>query len=322
MQALHSLNSTILTMNTKEIISWLLEGDVSIQFQTNRDLLNIERSDLQKLIESNGWGFKFLSLRKSNKHWGLAFYHPKWISTHYTLLDLKNLNISKSCIPIKESLDFILNTEKREDGGISPFGKKQICDVCVNGMALNYLCYFKMDEKRLESIVDFILSEKMMDGGFNCESNFKGARHSSLHTTISVLEGILEYKNNGYSYRLNELVQAEKESREFILLHRLFRSDKTGQIIDKKMLNFTFPTRWRYDIYRALDYFQRAQVDYDERMSDAIEILLKKRTKENIWKLQAYHPGKIHFKMEDAGKQSRYNTLRALRILNHFNIAY
>lgn len=310
------------TMNNKEIISWLLEGDVSIQFQTSRDLLHIEQSDLQALIENVGWGLKFLSRRKSNKHWGMAFYHPKWISTHYTLLDLKNLNISERCMPIKETLDIVLNSEKGSDGGISPFSKKQICDVCVNGMALNYLCYFKMDGRRLESVVDFILSEKMKDGGFNCESNYRGARHSSLHTTISVLEGIWEYKNNGYNYRLDELLEAEKESREFILTHRLFKSDKTGQIIDKKMLNFTFPTRWRYDIYRALDYFQMANVDYDERMSDAIEILLKKRTKENLWKLQTYHPGKIHFKMEEAGIPSRYNTLRALRILNHFKITY
>ncbi len=125
------------------------------------------------------------------------------------MLDLKYLNISKNCIPIKETLDIVLNAEKGNDGGISPFGVKQICDVCVNGMALNYLCYFNMHEKRLESVVDFILSEKMMDGGFNCESNYRGATHSSLHTTISVLEGILEYKNNGYTYRLDDLLKTE-----------------------------------------------------------------------------------------------------------------
>ena len=113
---------------------------------------------------------------------------------------------------------------------------------------------------------------------------------------------------------------AENESREFILEHRLFKSDKTGEIIDKRMLNFTYPSRWRYDIYRALDYFQLAMVKYDERMSDSIEILLKKRTKENNWKLQALHPGQIHFPMEDIGKPSRWNTLRALRILKHLDI--
>ena len=132
----------------------------------------------------------------------------------------------------------------------------------------------------------------------------------------------MEYNNNGYTYRLDELLQAEKESIEFILEHRLFKSDKTGEIIDKRMLSLTFPTRWRYDIYRALDYFQLAKIGYDERISDSIELLLKKRTKENIWKLQAHHPGQIHFPMEVVGKPSRWNTLRALRILKHFNIKY
>ncbi len=307
-------------MTNKQIMRWLLEGDVSIQYQVHRDLLKIERSDLQQRIENSGWGAKFISFRNDNGHWGEAFYQPKWISTHYSLLDLKNLGISKECVPILETLNIILNNEKGDDGGIRPIGLIQRCDVCINGMALNYFCYFKIEEKKIESIIDFILSQRMNDGGFNCQSNRKGAIHSSLHTTLSVLEGILEYRSNGYTYRLDELLKAEKESIEFILEHRLFKSDKTGEIIDKRMLKFSFPSRWRYDILRALDYFQFAEFGYDERMSDSIEILLKKRLKDNVWRLQAHHPGKFHFQMEVVGKPSRWNTLRALRVLKHFNI--
>ena len=308
-------------MTDNKIINWLLDGDSSIRYQVYRDLLSVEREKLRQNIEIEGWGKRLLYHRAENGHWGRGFYQPKWTSTHYTLLDLKNLGISNRCKPIKDTLDIIIINNKNEnDGGIHPIGTVKKSDVCINGMALNYLSYFRAQEIKLKSIVDFILSQRMVDGGFNCQLNRKGAKHSSLHTTISVLEGILEYKNNNYTYRLDELIEAEIESIEFILEHKLFQSDKTGEIISKKMLTFSYPSRWRYDILRALDYFQSAKIEYDERMDDSIDILLKKRNKENTWNLQANHLGQTHFEMEKVGAPSRWNTLRALRILRHFNI--
>lgn len=307
-------------MTKVQIINWLLQGDVSIQYQTYRDLLGEERKDLKSRIETEGWGQKFLSFRNENGHWGRSFYQPKWTSTHYTLLDLKNLCISNTNKPIRETINIILRENKVDDGGIHPIGTTKVSDVCINGMALNYCSYFKTGEKDLESVVDFILSQQMLDGGFNCRSNRSGAKHSSLHTTISVLEGILEYKNKGYTYRVNELINVEKKSQEFILQHCLFKSDNTGNVIDDRYFRFTYPTRWRYDILRALDYFQFADVEYDKRMKDAIDVLVNKRTKENSWKLQANHPGASHFHMEQVGQPSRWNTLRALRILKFYSI--
>ena len=143
--------------------------------------------------------------------------------------------------------------------------------------------------------------------------------HSSMHTTISVLEGILEYTKNGYRYRLKELQEAADQSREFLLRHRLFRSDRTGNVIDKKWLMLSYPSRWKYDILRALDYFQFAGIDYDPRMQDALDYLEKKRRKDYTWPVQAKHPGQTHFEMEKTGGPSRWNTLRALRVLKHFD---
>jgi len=308
-------------MTDKQIINWLLEGDVSIQYQVHRDLLDSERSKLQQQIENTGWGAKFLSKRKSNGHWGKKFYQPKWTSSHYTLLDLRNLCIAPDNRLIKESIDLILKYEKGQDGGILPIGLDQKCDVCLNGMFLNYASYFKTEGDYLKSIIDFILSQLMSDGGFNCRFNRFGAKHSSLHSTLSVLEGITKYENNGFKYKLGELLKVKQSSIEFILTHKLFISDRTGEIINKDFLKLSFPGRWRYDILRALDYFQYAKVDYDKRMMDAIEILLKKRTRENIWKLQANHPGQFHFHMENVGKPSRWNTLRALRVLKYFKVS-
>ena len=308
-------------MVDQKYIDWLLEGDVSIQYQVYRDLLGTERKDLQDRIAEEGWGKQILSKRKSTGHWGDRFYQPKWISSHYTLLDLRNLNLDPANKIARGTIELTLETSIAKDGGIQ-LGPSTLAhsDVCVNAMFLNYASYFRTEESKLESIVDSILGEKMPDGGFNCRTTRSGARHSSLHTTISVLEGIMEFQKAGYSYRMKDLMKARKSSEEFILLHQLFLSDKTGEIIRKEFLNIPYPGRWRYDILRALDYFQYAGTSYDKRMQAAINVILKKRRKDGLWNVQAAHPGQVHFTMEQAGKPSRWNTLRAQRVLKHFDI--
>lgn len=308
-------------MNHTQLIDWLLKGDVSIQYQTQRDLLDTERKSLRTRIAAEGWGARFLSKQNRQGHWGRGFYQPKWTCTHYTLLDLKNLAISPGQAAIKQTIKHILDSDKSPDGGIYPIGSTRNSDVCINGTFLNYASYFGADARPLQSIVDFLLHEYMPDGGFNCYSNRRGgAVHSSLHSTLSVLEGIQEYESNGYTYRIKELLATKASAIEFLLIHKLFRSHRSSEIIDKKMLMLSYPSRWRFDILRALDYFQLAGVSYDRRMDDAIEILLRKRHSDGTWPLQARHPGQLHFEMEKVGQPSRWNTLRALRVLKHFNL--
>ena len=307
-------------MNSNKLINWLLEGDVSIQYQVHRDLLGDDKKNLQDRIAIEGWGKQFLSKRKIDGNWGIKFYQPKWTSTHYTLYDLRNLCIAPNNPLIQESIEIILENEKASDGGILAIGRNQLSDLCINGMFLNYASYFNASEKDLKSVVDCILSQIMPDGGFNCRSNRYNTVHSSLHTTLSVLEGITEYEINQYNYRLKELINTKKSAIEFILLHQLFISDRTGEIINKDFLKLTYPRRWRYNILSALDYFQHARIQWDDRMKPAIQVLLKKQNKDSTWNTQAKHPGQVHFEMEKAGKPSRWNTLRAMRVFKHFEI--
>jgi len=307
-------------MEREQIITWLLEGDAAIQYQTRRDLLHEDPAALVELknrIAEEGWGRAFLDRQQPDGHWGQWFYQPKWTSSHYTLLDLRNL-----CIPttpeIKKALDLILETVIASDGGVNPAKGIEQSDICVNGMFLNYACYFGTEEEELRSVVDFILSQQLPDGGFNCRLNRSGARHSSVHSTLSVLEGIREYAIAGYAYRADELQRMEAEGQEFLLRHRLYKSDHTGTTIHPSFLKLVYPPRWHYDILRALDYFQNARHPYDERIQDALEVLKEKRLPDGRWKTQAHHPGAVHFLMEEAGKASRWNTLRCLRVLEYY----
>lgn len=302
----------------RNAIDWLLAGDVAIQYATHRDLLDTERPDLRLRIANEGWGARYLAARNTDTSWGREFYQPKWTSSHYTLLDLKNLGIDPHNALIRESIAHILATEKRPDGGMGPAKTSNKSDVCVAGMFLNYASYFKMPEAQLHSVADFILSEKMPDGGFNCQSNSGHPRHSSLHTSISVLEGFQQFLDAGYIYRASEMRASMQSAREFILLHRFFRSDRTGAIIQKDFLRWPYPFRWKYNVLRALDHFATARIPYDARMQDALDHILSKRRPDGRWNIYAPHPGQQHFIMEPAGKPSRWITLIARRILKFY----
>ena len=306
--------------NMEKRMKWLMAGDISIQFQVYRDILVEERDDLRERIAREGWGAKILSKRKPDGHWGRGYYSPKWISSHYSILDLRNMCLPTDNSAVRETMDMILTNEKGPDGGINPSGHIKESDVCMNGMMLNCAAYFGMDEEDLKSIIDFILDQILPDGGFNCQYNRSGAKHSSLHSTLSVAEGFVEYEKNGYSYRLEELKNARKAAEEFILLHQLFISDRTGEIIKQDFLRFPYPPRWKYDILKALDYFQYSGAEWDDRMQPAMDVLLKKQNKDGTWNQYVEYSGLTHFTMEKPGKPGRWNTLRAMRVLRHFAI--
>jgi hypothetical protein len=180
-------------------------------------------------------------------------------------------------------------------------------------MTLSIVAYCRYDDERLDTIADHLLDRQMPDGGWNCRHP-RGATHASVHTTISVLEGLRLYE----MYRgrkLREVRMAQARGREFLLIHRLFRSHRTGRIIKPEFKRFAFPPRWHYDILRALDYFQAVNAPRDQRCAEAIDIVRTSRRSDGRWSLETCHKGKSHFELERLGLPSRWNTLRALRVL-------
>ncbi len=299
-------------------IDWLLQGDISIKYQTLRDLTDASEKDQElarSLILSTGWGGALMDLQDQSHLWSMALYSPKWTSTFYTLLLLKRFGspldprIEKACVQLLDHGYY------EPDGGINYWKSWKQGESCVTGMLLSILCFFRIEDKRILKMVQYLLEEQMFDRGWNCE-RYRGAKHSSFHTTISVLEGLWEFEricpDKGYRLIVS---QAQKEGIEFLLRHHLYKSNSTWEAVDPQMTKMIFPPRWHFDILRCFDYFQSAGVEWDERMSDAFNIILNKKTLNGSWKLQAGYAGKTFFKMEKPGTESRWITLISLRIL-------
>jgi hypothetical protein len=301
---------------SSQLENWLLEGDPSIRWQVHRDLLFSKKSVIEgerRKTEEEGWCKQLLMHQDKNGLFGGGLYSPKWISTTYTMLLLKDLGLMPKNIQAKISCKILLDKGFYKDGGINYFLSMNCSETCVSGIILSILSYFKIDDDRIDQIAKYLLNEQMKDGGWNCQK-YRGATHSSFNTTINVLEGLREYEK-AFSGNKKAVIESQNRGREFLLQHKLYKSHRTGEIIDNKMTLFSFPARWNYDILRCLDYFQECRFEKDERMNDAIEILKKRRGKEGTWKLQNKHIGKVFFDLEEQGKPSRMNTLRSLRIL-------
>lgn len=297
------------------LFDWLLQGDVSIRYQVFRDLLGVSGDELRqerKKIHREGWGKQLLELRDPETlMWGGGMYSPKFISTHYTLLELKNFGIEP--IPeYQESADLLIRTMWYNRS------KKNELDMCVSAMILSIVTYGKSASPLINEFVDYILSHQYPDGGWNCRWK-RGDLHSSLHTTLSVLEAFRDYQENGYQYRLDDIREAAPKGWEWILSKKLFRSVRTNEIIHPQMLVCPYPSRWKYDILRALDFFASIHFPYDERMREALAILVSRMDEEGRMPQEKAHPGKIHFRLEPAREKSRWNTLRMLRVLKEYD---
>jgi hypothetical protein len=203
---------------------------------------------------------------------------------------------------------------------------------CINGRILGVGAYFNSSSREsTDALASQLLSEQLEDGGWNCKAQEESAkrpksRRSSFHTTICVLEGLLDYERaNERAGRKSAavtkaVVKARNKAENYLLERGMFRSLRTGEVIDERWLRFSFPTFWHYDVLRGLDYLRNAGIKPDSRVSDAIGIVNKRRHQNGRWPLNLLHREHIPVQMETAvGSASRWNTLRALRVLRWYN---
>jgi hypothetical protein len=308
-------------------IAWLLRGDPAIRWQTLRDLVGADARTVvreRRSVESKGWGARLLAHQDSRETWDSqhssdgGMYLPKWTSTVYSMLLLRDFGLLPGNVHVARACRLLLDHGLQDDGSIAygAWAKRHGGgETCVTGMVLSLLSYFRLDDPRIDSIASHLLASQMEDGGWNCR---RVASHSSVNTTISVLEGLRMYELNRH-HRTREIRATQTRGREFLLAHRLFRSHRTGRVIKSEFTQMVFPPRWHYDVLRALDHFQSVGAARDERLADAIELVRRGRARHGRWRLERRHKGKTFFELERVGAPSRWNTLRALRVLSWWN---
>lgn len=303
------------------ILDWLLDADPAVRWQVLRDLSDASPEAIaaeRAKVAAQGWGAELLSLRDRDGQWAGGACFPSdfrgdfsrgqpWTSTYPTLHMLRSLGIDPRDATVQETIALVAENCRWEHDGQRFFDGE--VEPCINGGTLAIGAYFGAP---VDGIVDRLLYEQLDDGGWNWEAE-NGSMRSSFHTTICVLEGLWEFEQA--TGRSAQITAARERGQEYLLTRALFRRLSTSEVVDQEWLMFAFPTWWHYDVLRALDYFRLAADARDPRLAEAIELLRSKQQLDGTWLLDHTHPGAEHFSMETDGQPSRWNTLRALRVL-------
>ena len=300
-----------------DTIDWLLDSDPAIRWQAMRDLTDASPETIgaeRARVPREGVAAEILAHQGSDGSWHRAD-GPDWLPTLFTMLLLRSTGVDHA-EPAVDSAVARLNAGFRWDEafGKKPFFEGEV-EPCINGGTLALGAYFG---RPTESLARRLVGEQLDDGGWNCEAP-KSAR-SSFHTTICVLEGLLEYERAVGS--APEIAAARRRGEEYLLERGLFRRRSTGEVANPAFLKFGFPPRYHYDVLRALDYLRDAGVQPDPRIDDAMHVVESQQQADGRWLLDRTHNEALAFPFgESVAQPSRWNTLRALRVLRWYERA-
>jgi hypothetical protein len=308
------------------VIQWLLDSDPSIRWQTMRDLIGSSAAELaaeRARVATEGAGARLLALQGTDGRWGGAAWNRGWNSTMHVLMLLRDMGLDPASEQARRAVNLVRDRvswqgcgPKECDGNAFFEGE---LEPCINGQVGAVGAYFGQD---VRGIIARLLAEQLPDGGWNCEAAH-GSTRSSFNTTICVLEALLAYEHTGRGSP--EVIEVRLRGQEYLLERCLFRRLSTGEAIERDRkggsvwTRFAFPTWWHYDVLRGLEYMRSAGVAYNERIGAAIELVASKRDRDGLWPLEACYPGVMLVKMDQGeGHPSRWNTLRALRVMDWF----
>jgi hypothetical protein len=296
----------------ESVIDWLLGGDPAIRWQVKRDLLDEPaetwKRERRRTVKS-GWVSELLARQGAAGEWPAG----RWTASTWTLLLLVALGIPEGHPAGRAPIERLLDKFVPEGASVESLLTR--VDLCHLGFWLGLGAHFVEDDPRLPLLGEAVLSAQFEDGGWNCHMrNYPDTVHSSFHTTFNVRENLRIATVRGIVPK-RSFAAAERQAVELLLEHRLYRSDHTGEVISERFTQLTYPWHWHYKILRGLDYLRLTPAVSDRRLADPIDLLREKRKPNGRWPLQKRVPGTLLVEMEKPGQDSRWNTLRALRVL-------
>ncbi len=309
------------------VLDWLLDSDPAIRWQVLRDLAAAPAEAVEAeraRVATEGWGARLLALQGEDGQWAGGACFPAhslnwraenqgqpWTSTLPTLQLLRDFGVDPGSDRVRRAVAQVREHCRWEHAG-QPFFSGEV-EPCINGRTVALGTYFGQD---VDGLVSRLIGEQLTDGGWNCEAE-NGSVRSSFATTINVLEGLLAHERATGGWA--ESIAARRRGEEYLLERRLMRRRSTGAVVSSAWLQFSFPVRWHYDALRALDYFRSVGDQPDPRLAEAIDLLRSKQQPDGRWLLENTHRGRVHFALEDGdGRPSRWNTLRARRVLSWY----
>ncbi|MBO0867184.1 MAG: squalene cyclase [Micromonosporaceae bacterium] len=310
-------------------IEWLLDSDPALRWQVERDLLHLPEevwAATRARVATEGFGARLLALQDPDGQWAGGAYFPAdfdfngpeaaqdgqpWTATTYSLCSLREWGVDAARLAGTAER---LAANSRWEYENRPYWAGEV-DCCINSWTLSNGLWLGAD---VDGLVDWLLTHRLADGGWNCEW-VNGSVVSSYPSTLNTLKGLLDYERvTGDRERVRD---ARRTGEQYLLVRGLYRRLSTGEPFAPWALHLAYPFRWFYSVLNAADYFRAASIHDgtapDRRMADAIERIRAARAPDGAWLADRRHPGRVWFEVDvPAGEPSKWLTFVATRVLD------
>lgn len=300
----------------QETINWLLDSDPAIRWQVRKDILHETPAlyeEERRQLALRGWCARLLHFQDEDGLWNRSLYNGKWISTTYSLYLLKILGLPPGNPQALRGCEQLLTKGLYRQEEIRFSAKQDVSDLGVTAIVLSLCSYFGHGGAALPKIASF-LARLQSDEGNWFPNESASVVDYTFETTLLVLEALHQYRRCHAQEKDTAVSSAMQKGLDFLLEHNLGLGDQTP--IKSQWISFSFPPYWFYDILTVLDTLSAMQTVRDIRCQRAVDLVRQKQTRDGKWLLGSRHAGKTYFEMEKPGSPSRWNTLRALRVLD------
>jgi hypothetical protein len=323
-----------------DIENWLLEeNDPSVRYFTLVDLLDMDRKtnevkETKEKIMLEGNVPRILNKQQEGGYWidQENFYvYTKYKGTVWSLIVLAELNADGKDNRINQTCEYILNiSQDRKSGGfshrgnLSEGGSHDRIIPCLTGNMIWALIRFGfLEDPRVQQGIEWILKYQRFDDGIKKTpqgwpyEKYKNCwgRHTCHMGVVKNLKALSEIPPNK---RANSIRNFIEKAVDYILIHHIYKQSHNLDIVAKQeWTKFGFPLMWKIDALEILDILTKLGY-HDERMQDGIDLILSKQNSNGRWTLEKTFNGRMQISIEKKGKESKWITLIALRVLKRF----
>lgn len=321
-------------------VDWLLEKDnPSVRYFTLSQILDRpqnspEVQEAKKEIMLTGVVPKILAKQNSGGYWEEPdkFYTAKYKGTVWQLIILAELGADGQDERIKKACEFILeNSQDRKSGGFSAWlsvkvggGRYSGVLPCLTGnMVWSLIRLGFLGDPRVKRGVEWIAKYQRFDDGeayppkvwpYEKATSCFG-KHSCHMGVVKALKALAEIPAE---QRSAGVVDALDRGVEYLLKHHIYkRSHNLNKVSKPGWLRFGFPLMYQTDVLEILGILTNLGCK-DERMQEAVDLVLSKQDNKGVWKLENTFNGRFQTSIEQKGASSKWVTLNASKALKTF----
>jgi hypothetical protein len=320
------MGRTAVVTPDRSVLDWLLETQQpSVRYFALVDLLDRRREDpevrsARSSIGRVGWAAEQLRRQRPEgfwepheprnvREWVNFLYFPKFHSTLWRALVLSDLGLDATNPRIKKVAELVFRYKLRLGSPVNFFYE----EASVAGNTARMMVRFGYaDDRRVQKLFDWMLEDQREDGGWHGDQGAPGS--------VDSWEPLAAFAALRKEKRSAKMERAISRGAEFYLERKLIGTGRTPP----ERLWLHYPTHYYYDILVGLDVLTELGFADDRRLRPATELLVKKRCGDGTWLMDRPHPDPQRpepLVIESTGKPSKWNTLRALRVLKRIDAA-